>query len=69
MTDEIMQIGGHPPIAERNLRDIDHANIMIRPEQDGQDEINTFLETITNLEAFDLKLKEGNNKNYILSKN
>ena len=28
---------------------------------DGQDEINTFLETITNLEAFDLKLKEDQN--------
>ena len=29
-----------------------------RGQEDGQDEINTFLETITNLEAFDLKMKE-----------
>ena len=34
-----------------------------------KDEINTFLETITNLEAFDLKLKEDNSKTYMLSKN
>lgn len=27
--------------------------------QDGNYEINTFLETITNLEAFDLKMKEA----------
>ena len=50
-----MQVGGHSPEMEANQNT---ANLDSNVHLDGQDEINTFLETITNLEAFDLKLKE-----------
>ena len=49
----MIQIGDNED--NHNVDDDDDGDI----NQDGNDEINTFLETITNLEAFDLKMREA----------
>ena len=36
---------------------------MEKTNENGNDEVNTFLETITNLEAFELKLKTASEVN------
>ena len=58
ISDEIMQIGGHGHNPESGQNMINNAEQNYATNLDGQDEINTFLETITNLEALDLKFKE-----------